>query len=80
MKVVHELEPADERLNEEIAADEQEVNEQTAATSSRAGRGGLEVGIVLASVSILARRRWLLGAAGVAASAGVVLIVVGLLV
>jgi hypothetical protein len=37
------------------------------------------VGIVLASVSIIARRRWLLAVGGAAASAGVVLLAVGLL-
>jgi hypothetical protein len=40
---------------------------------------GFEVGIVLASISIIARRRWLLGAAGAAAMAGVALLAVGLL-
>jgi len=42
--------------------------------------GGLQVGIVLASVSIIARRRWLLGVGGAVASAGVVLLLAGLLV
>lgn len=41
---------------------------------------GLQVGIVLASVSIIVRRRWLLGLGGAAATAGVVLLVAGLLV
>jgi hypothetical protein len=41
---------------------------------------GLQVGIVLASVSIIARRRWLLVGAGLAATAGVALLLAGLLV
>ena len=40
---------------------------------------GLQVGIVLATVSIIARRRWLLAAGGAAATAGVVFMLVGLL-
>jgi hypothetical protein len=40
---------------------------------------GLEVGIVLASVSLITRRRWLLGFAGTAAAAGAVLVLVGVL-
>ena len=39
----------------------------------------LQIGIVLAGIAILARRRWLLGAGGVAATVGVVFLVVGLL-
>ena len=40
---------------------------------------GLQVGIVLASVSIIARRRWLLACGGAMATAGVLLLAVGLL-
>ena len=39
---------------------------------------GLQVGIVLATVSIIARRRWLLGAGGAVATAGVALLLIGL--
>lgn len=81
MRVVHELEPADARLKGEMAADEDEIEDANGShIEYELAEVGLEVGIVLASVSIIARRRWLLGAAGVAASAGVALIVVGLLV
>lgn len=80
-KVVEELEPADAELRHEIADHEQEVADaNTAHIDYELAEVGLEVGIVLASVSIITRRRWLLGLAGAAASAGVVLIVVGLLV
>jgi hypothetical protein len=80
-KIVEELEPADARLREEIAADEHEVDHaNTQHIDYELAEVGLQVGIVLASVSIIARRRWLLGAAGAAATAGVVLLLVGLLV
>jgi hypothetical protein len=80
-KIVEELEPADARLEEEIAAHEHEVDHaNTQHLDYELAEVGLQVGIVLASVSIIARRRWLLGAAGAAASAGVVLLLVGLLV
>jgi Domain of unknown function (DUF4337) len=81
MRVVHELEPADARLHDEIDQDEDEVEDaNNSHVEFELAEVGLEVGIVLASVSIIARRRWLLGAAGVAASACVALIVVGLIV
>jgi Domain of unknown function (DUF4337) len=80
-KIVHELEPADAHLQEEIAAHEHEVDHaNTQHIDYELAEVGLQVGIVLASVSIIARRRWLLGAGGAAASAGVVLLLVGLLV
>jgi hypothetical protein len=50
----------------------------TFSTSWR--RSAWRWGIVLASVSIIAARRWLLGAGGAVASAGVVLLLVGLVV
>ena len=40
---------------------------------------GLQIGIVLASVSIITRRRWLLGGGGLFGIAGVVMLVVGFL-
>jgi hypothetical protein len=80
-KIVHELEPQDTRLKDEIAAHEHEVDHaNTQHLDYELAEVGLQVGIVLASVSIIARRRWLLGVAGAAASAGIVLLLVGLLV
>ncbi|MFN8216632.1 MAG: DUF4337 family protein [Solirubrobacterales bacterium] len=80
-KIVEELEPRDRRLQEEIAAKQEEVDHaNTQHVDYELAEVGLEVGIVLASVSIIVRRRWLLGLAGAAASAGVVLLVAGLLV
>ncbi|MGV1046909.1 MAG: DUF4337 family protein [Solirubrobacterales bacterium] len=80
-EIVHELEPADAELKHEIGHHETEVEDaNTRHIDYELAEVGLEVGIVLASVSIIAQRRWLLGLAGAAASAGVVLVVVGLLV
>lgn len=80
-KIVDEFEPADTHLKEEIAAHEDEVDHaNTQHLDYELAEVGLQVGIVLASVSIIARRRWLLGTAGAAATAGVVLLLVGLLV
>ncbi len=80
-RIVHELEPENARLEEEIVAHEHEVDHaNTQHLDYELAEVGLQVGIVLASVSIIARRRWLLGAAGAAATAGVALLLVGLLV
>jgi hypothetical protein len=80
-RVVRELGPIDADLEAEIRAHEHETDHANAQhVDYELGEVGLQVGIVLASVSIIARRRWLLGAGGAAASAGVVLLLVGLLV
>jgi hypothetical protein len=79
-RIVEELEPADAHLEAEIHAHEAETaHANTQHIDYELAEVGLQVGIVLASVSIIARRRWLLGAAGAAATAGVVLLLVGLL-
>ena len=79
-KVVHELQPADARLRHEISAHDEEVDHaNTQHLDYELAEVGLEVGIVLASVSIITRRRWLLGLGGAAATAGVVLLAAGLL-
>ncbi|HEV7562263.1 MAG TPA: DUF4337 family protein, partial [Solirubrobacterales bacterium] len=80
-RVAKELAPADAHIHKEISADEHHVESyEDKHLSFELAEVGLEVGIVLASVSIIAQRRWLLGLAGAAASAGVVLVFVGLLV
>ncbi|HET7443588.1 MAG TPA: DUF4337 family protein [Solirubrobacterales bacterium] len=79
-KVVDELEPADARLRDEIAEHDKEVDHaNTQHLDYELAEVGLEVGIVLASVSIITRRRWLLLLGTGAASVGVVLLLVGLL-
>jgi hypothetical protein len=78
-KVVDELEPADTELRHEIAAHDKEVDHaNTKHLDYELAEVGLEVGIVLASVSILTRRRWLLMLGAGAASVGVVLTAAGL--
>ncbi len=80
-RVRRQLAPADARLGAEIAARQREAdhaNDQHVLYEL--AEVGLEVGIVLASVSIIAARRWLLGAGGAVASAGVVLLLVGLVI
>jgi uncharacterized protein DUF4337 len=80
-RIQRELAPADGRLSEEMAARQRATDHaDTQHVVYELAEVGLEVGIVLASVSIIAGRRWLLGAGGAAASAGVVLILAGLLV
>jgi hypothetical protein len=79
-RVVEELEPTDANLVAEIQTHEHDTDHaNTQHIDYELAEVGLQVGIVLASVSIIARRRWLLGAAGAAATAGVVLLLVGLL-
>lgn|GEM_PF-1220599 len=79
-RIVEELEPADARLAAEIEHHRHDTDHANAQhIDYELAEVGLQVGIVLASVSIIARRRWLLGAAGAAATAGVVLLLVGLL-
>jgi rRNA maturation endonuclease Nob1 len=79
-RIVRELEPADAHLTAEIQADEEETDHaNTQHLDYELAEVGLQVGIVLASVSIIARRRWLLACGGVAATAGVLLLAAGLL-
>lgn len=80
-RIVQELAPTDAHLNSEIQAHEHDTDDaNTQHIDYELAEVGLQVGIVLASVSIIARRRWLLGAGGGAATAGVALLLVGLLV
>jgi hypothetical protein len=80
-RIARELKPADAHLNDEIHADEDETDHaNTQHLDYELAEVGLQVGIVLASVSIIARRRWLLACGGAAASAGVLLLIAGLLV
>jgi uncharacterized protein DUF4337 len=79
-RIAHELQPVDRRLGGRIEDHKRDVDHaNTQHVLYELAEVGLEVGIVLASVSIIARRRWLLGIGGAAASAGVVLLAVGLL-
>jgi hypothetical protein len=79
-RVRRELAPADARLREEISADEHHVDtSDDKHLAYELAEVGLEVGIVLASVSIIIRRRWLLGIGAVAGAAGVLALAAGML-
>ena len=79
-RIAHELQPLDARLMARIQDDKRNIDRaNTQHVLYELAEVGLQVGIVLASVSIIAQRRWLLGIGGAAASAGVVLLAVGLL-
>jgi hypothetical protein len=80
-RVDQELKPVDAHLNAAIHAHERDTDRaNTQHIDYELAEVGLQVGIVLASVSIIARRRWLLVGAGLAATAGVALLLAGLLV
>lgn len=79
-RISEELRPVDARLTDEIHGQEHDTDHaNTQHTTYELAEVGLQVGIVLATVSIIARRRWLLAAGGAAATAGVVLMLAGLL-
>jgi hypothetical protein len=77
-RVQRELAPADARLHHEIDDDEHHVETyDDKHLAYELAEVGLEVGIVLASVSIIIRRRWLLGIGGAVGAAGIVALCVG---
>jgi Domain of unknown function (DUF4337) len=79
-RIAEQLRPVDARLGHQIQDYEQDTDHaNTQHTDYELAEVVLEVGIVLATVSIIARRRWLLAAGGAAATAGVVLMLAGLL-
>ena len=78
--VQSELQPVDQRLSAKIVADENTRNEaEHRHLLYELAVVGIQVGIVLAGISILVRRRWLLASGGVLGAAGVVVLIVGLL-
>lgn len=80
-RVGKELAPTDARLRGEISTDEHHVDDYDEKhLAYELAEVGLEVGIVLASVSIIVRRRWLLGIGSAMGAAGAVALVIGLLV
>jgi hypothetical protein len=79
-RVARELAPADANLHHEISEDEHHVDDYDSMhLAFELAEVGLEVGIVLASVSIIIRRRWLLGIGSAVGAAGVIALAVGLL-
>jgi len=78
--VQSELQPVDRRLTAKIAADEEERNHADQRhLLFELAEVGVQVGIVLAGISILVRRRWLLMAGSALGAAGVAVLIVGLL-
>lgn len=77
-RIEKELVPADHALTEEIHHDEQHVDHYNDKhLLYELAEVALEVGIVLATVSIIAHRRWLLATGGAVGIVGAVLLVVG---
>jgi hypothetical protein len=77
-RIEHEFVPADHRLVEEMHHDEEHVSHYNDKhLLYELAEVGLEVGIVLATVSIIAHRRWLLGIGAAVGVIGTVLLVAG---
>jgi Domain of unknown function (DUF4337) len=80
LRIEKELAPADHALVEEAHHDEQHVDHYNSKhLLYELAEVALEVGIVLATVSIIAHRRWLLGAGGAVGTIGAVLLIIGAL-
>jgi hypothetical protein len=77
-RIEHELAPADHRLVEEEHHDEEHVDHYNDKhLLYELAEVALEVGIVLATVSIIAHRRWLLGTGVAVGVIGTVLLIAG---
>jgi hypothetical protein len=79
-RVQSELQPANRLLTAKIAADAQERSQADQRhLLYELAEVGIQVGIVLAGISILVRRRWMLTAGSALGAAGVVVLIAGLL-
>ncbi|HVT00007.1 MAG TPA: DUF4337 family protein [Solirubrobacterales bacterium] len=79
--IEREFAPADHALTEEMHHDEEHVDHYNSKhLLYELAEVGLEVGIVLATVSIIAHRRWLLGGGVAVGAIGTALLVAGLIV
>jgi hypothetical protein len=77
-RIRKELLPADHTLTEEMHHDEEHVDHYNSKhLLFELAEVGLEVGIVLATVSIIAQRRWLLGFGAAVGIVGAILLVIG---
>jgi hypothetical protein len=77
-RIERELVPADQALTEEIGHDEEHVDHYNDKhLLFELAEVGLEVGIVLATVSIIAHRRWLLGGGLAVGIVGAALLIAG---
>jgi hypothetical protein len=80
-RIAKDVVPADHALTEEIHHDEQHVDHYNDKhLLFELAEVGLEVGIVLSTVSIIAHRRWLLTGGAAVGIVGTVLLVAGALV
>lgn len=78
-RVQTELQPTDQRLSANIGADEAARNRAEQRHKLYAvSEVGLQVAIVLAGISILVRRQWLLGCGVLLGATGVVFLIAGL--
>jgi len=78
-RTVTELAPRDARLQAEIAAGEADrASSDQKHLLYEVAEVGLQVGIVLAGISILVRRRWLLAGGGALGAAGIAVLIAGL--
>lgn len=78
-RIKAELVPIDAALRAKIASDDEQRNRADSQhLLYELSETALQIGIVLAGISILARRRWLLAGGGLVGLAGVVLLVAGL--
>jgi len=79
-QIKRELAPIDRRLAREVEADHADRDHaEDQHLLFELSAVALQIGIVLAGISILARRRWLLGAGAVVAAGGVGLLILGVL-
>jgi hypothetical protein len=79
-RIVKELAPIDRQLGDQIRVDQRErdrANDRHLMFELSAI--GFQVGIVLAGVSIIVRRRWLLGGSAIVGLAGLVVMMIGLI-
>ena len=79
-RVQSELQPVDRRLTSTIAADAKQRNRADQRhLLYELAEVGIQIGIVLAGISILVRRRWMLKGGSALGAAGVVVLIAGLL-
>lgn len=79
-RVQSEFQPVDRALTAKIAADEKDRNrEDQRHLLYELAEVGIQVGIVLAGISILVRRRWLLTGGAALGAAGIVALIAGAL-
>jgi hypothetical protein len=80
-RIVNELAPIDRKLADQIRLDQRERNHANDRhLVFELSAIGFQVGIVLAGVSIIVRRRWLLAGSAIVGLAGLVVIITGLII